>query len=511
MPHDQSQKKRALILAGGGLKVAFQAGVLQVWLDEADMVFDHADGASGGCLNLAMYCQGMSGSQIADNWRNYQPTWAMDLGWEHYGKLFHAPSIFTLDKFRNKILPSWNIDWRQINDAERLGTFNVYNFSKKQLEVKTHDQMNEDFLIASISLPMWFPPVNIDGQVYIDSVYITDANVEEAIRRGADELWAIWTVSTRDEWLDGFIAQYFQIIEAAADTRFFSIWQRIAENNRAIAAGQAGEFGRHIEQKLLQAEVPMHYLLNVSRDRTIEAVNLGVEHARAWCREHGVALKRQTPTRTKHERAVCKLAFTEEMKGYVTPGTDDYGDGKRRRRRDDDYCMFHLTIEMDDVDRFVTEPAHQASAKGWVMYQELGGRLPVEKGVFNLFVHEDDPNRKKMLYRLFIRDRDQRPFTLSGYKVVEDDPDFDIWEDTTTLYARIIEGHVDADEEEGAPVYGSGILKIYMTDFLRQLTTFRVDGPSPSDRVVAMGRFVRLFFGKLWDVYARRFIEYGPL
>jgi predicted patatin/cPLA2 family phospholipase len=27
--------KRSLILAGGGLKVAFQAGVLQVWLDEA--------------------------------------------------------------------------------------------------------------------------------------------------------------------------------------------------------------------------------------------------------------------------------------------------------------------------------------------------------------------------------------------------------------------------------------------------------------------------------------------
>jgi predicted patatin/cPLA2 family phospholipase len=28
------KKKRSLIMAGGGLKVAFQAGVLQVWLDE---------------------------------------------------------------------------------------------------------------------------------------------------------------------------------------------------------------------------------------------------------------------------------------------------------------------------------------------------------------------------------------------------------------------------------------------------------------------------------------------
>ena len=65
--------KRSLILAGGGLKVGFQAGVLQVWLDEAGLTFDHADGASGGCFNLAMYCQGFSGTQIADAWRNYDP------------------------------------------------------------------------------------------------------------------------------------------------------------------------------------------------------------------------------------------------------------------------------------------------------------------------------------------------------------------------------------------------------------------------------------------------------
>ena len=42
--------KRSLMLAGGGVKVAYQAGVLQVWLDEAGLEFDHADGAQGGVL-----------------------------------------------------------------------------------------------------------------------------------------------------------------------------------------------------------------------------------------------------------------------------------------------------------------------------------------------------------------------------------------------------------------------------------------------------------------------------
>ena len=46
-----SPKRRSLILAGGGVKVAFQAGVLEVWL-EAGLTFDHADGASGGRLSI---------------------------------------------------------------------------------------------------------------------------------------------------------------------------------------------------------------------------------------------------------------------------------------------------------------------------------------------------------------------------------------------------------------------------------------------------------------------------
>ena len=79
---ENPKKKRSLILAGGGLKVAFQAGVLQVWLDEAGLIFDHADGASGGIFNLAMYCQGMTGTQIADNWRNLPPILFTEFNWE---------------------------------------------------------------------------------------------------------------------------------------------------------------------------------------------------------------------------------------------------------------------------------------------------------------------------------------------------------------------------------------------------------------------------------------------
>jgi len=505
-------KNRSLVLAGGGIKVGFQAGVLEVWLDEAGLSFDHADGASGGCFNLAMYCQGMSGKKIADNWRNLDPFMPVDLNWEHYWKLTYAPSLFTYDNFRQKVLPFWGIDWKEINRSKKVGTFNVFNFSKKELEVLTQDRMDEDYLMASVSLPMWFPPVVINGQTYIDSVYITDGNVEEAIRRGADEIWAIWTVSTHDEWRDGFIAQYFHIIETVADTNFFSIWRRIKENNDEIAAGKKGEFGRHIEQKLLQAEVPIHYLINFSKDRMAETVNLGVKTAREWCKKNGIPMKKKGDSYPLEiHTAETKLQFTEEMKGYFTEGVKEYDEGYTEGKGDDNFLMFHLTIKIDGVNRFVTQPEHEAEAEGWLEYEPLGGKLTVKKGIFNLFVHEDDPKRKKMLYRLFFTGKDGKPYTLSGFKDIHDDPKFDLWSDTTTLYTRIYKGHVEVEDEVDAKILGSGILHIYELDFIKQLTTFRAEGPTPHDRIAAMNRFGMLFLGKLWDVYARRFIEYGPM
>jgi predicted patatin/cPLA2 family phospholipase len=272
---DNHRKKRSLILAGGGIKVAFQAGVLQVWLDEAGLTFDHADGASGGTFNLAMYCQGMSGAQIADNWRNLSPYLGVDFNLSEYGKLFYAESLFKLDRYREKVFPGWGLDWDRIRASEQEAIFNVYNFSKHELEVLTPDRMTEDYLAACVSLPMWFPPVIIDGDTYIDPVFITDANLEEAIRRGADELWIIWTVSERSEWNDGFVANYFQIIETSVNGHFKRSLRRIEENNAAIAEGRPGEFGRRIEVKMLKAEVPLHYLVNLSSDRLKEAVNRG--------------------------------------------------------------------------------------------------------------------------------------------------------------------------------------------------------------------------------------------
>jgi predicted patatin/cPLA2 family phospholipase len=514
-------KKRSLILAGGGIKVSFQAGALQVWLDEAGLTFDHVDAASGGVFNLAMMCQGMSGLQIANNWRNMNPRAGISFNPAAFPNLLYAESMFTLENYRKHVFPDWGLDWDKIHASNLNATFNVINFSDKTLEVIEPRNMSEDLLCACVSLPMWFPPVRINGKTYIDSVYLTDANIQEAIRRGADELWIIWTVSDKDEWHPGFLATYFQIIEATADGHYKADLKRIADNNAAIAAGKQGEYGRHIEVKELKADVALHYLVDFSQDRMTEAVNLGVVRAREWCEANGIPLKpHEGEFPTEVHDAPTKLSFTEEMKGYVTFGELDYDKGAREGKKSGTKIMFHLTITADNVSRFVTDPEHDTDdVQGYIRCEALGGELPVEKGWFNLFVDDNDPSIKRMFYRLFFRDGQGNPLTLTGHKYIKDDPGMDLWHDTTTLFTRILNGHVSEKEDHSDTpdheelkkmVKASGIIIIHFFDFLKQLTTFRTKGPTISDRASATASFGRLFMGKLWDVYARNIITSGP-
>lgn len=204
------------------------------------------------------------------------------------------------------------------------------------------------------------------------------------------------------------------------------------------------------------------------------------------------------------------VRFTEQMKGHVSFGEDDYGLGAREGRETGTRLVFHLTIKIEDLDRFEADAGREAGAEGWVGCEALGGRrLPVERGVFNLFVDDTGAGvrtgQKRMLYRLFFRDGIGHPLTLVGFKVVREDRPFRVWRDTTTLYTRVVRGHVEEGDEPGAETVASGVLRILPQDFLRQLATFRASGSTLAGRIRAIGRFDALFLGALWQVYG------GPL
>lgn len=278
--------RRSLFLAGGGLKIAYQAGVLQVWLDEYGIAFDHADGVSAATFNLAMWCQGMSGQQIANNWRSFHPLTGLSVRVGQLAKLPFASSLLSLNRFRRNVLMQWGLDWNKIRATNREASFNVYAVTAQELRVIPSKAMSEDYLLAAAALPMWFPPMVIDGHVYVDAVHATGANLDHALAIGSDELWIIWTTSTRGRWRPGFVNEFFQIFEECTNSRLRSSLRRIEESNRRFAAGEHSEFGRHVEVKILSAEVPLHYLLNFRHRKFVASVDLGVRDARHWCKEH---------------------------------------------------------------------------------------------------------------------------------------------------------------------------------------------------------------------------------
>ena len=194
---------------------------------------------------------------------------------------------------------------------------------------------------------------------------------------------------------------------------------------------------------------------------------------------------------------MVSLAFTEEMKGYVSLGESDFDRGFRAGKDAGTAFMFHLTITTNDLDRFIADPRHMASAEGWIDSEAFGGKLSVSDGVFNLFV-EESPGYKRMLYRLPFTDGEGRALTMTGFKEVRHEHGLDVWSETTTLFTRVLAGHVAPEGDAGAQMVASGIIHIHPLDFARQLTTFRTD---PPHRVDAIGRFGTLFAGELWSVY----------
>ena len=214
------------------------------------------------------------------------------------------------------------------------------------------------------------------------------------------------------------------------------------------------------------------------------------------------------------------VSFTEQMHGWFSAGVADPATGRSLGRDRSRRMMFELTITAPDIDEFVRDPLHPAAAEGYVLADQFGGRLPVERGWFNLFVQDDGKDGagkadgaagRKMLYRLWLRDPGGTPLTFVGHKDIRNDPGLDVWGDTTTLYVTVLRGHVAPSDpgtsgtpssgyEDKNPVAGAGMLYIRPWDFARQLTTFRAAGPAPASALAAFGK---LFLGELWQVYGR--------
>ena len=145
---------RALVLAGGGMRVAYQAGAVRALL-EAGLRFAHADGASGGTINLAALMSGVDGDELCRRWRALPVRKFASL--QPVAEYLHATRMSAFgdaDGMIKHIYPGLGVDLDRIRAATGIqASFNVCRFDDKTLVPLPHTELDMPRLVAAASLP----------------------------------------------------------------------------------------------------------------------------------------------------------------------------------------------------------------------------------------------------------------------------------------------------------------------------------------------------------------------
>ena len=150
-----------------------------------------------------------------------------------------------------------------------------------------------------------------------------------------------------------------------------------------------------------------------------------------------------------------------------------------------------------DLDRFVQDPNHNGSLAGTIDFAPLALAMPTGEGVFRLFAPADEAATTLMVYELPFEHAGQA-YYLAGAKKIHDDPGFDLWSDSTTLYTRLFKG-----SDTTGPVIGAGVLRLDAVAFAQVTASIRaVDASSPVEAARLIAQFGGFFARELWKSYA---------
>ncbi|MEV5972715.1 patatin-like phospholipase family protein [Streptomyces sp. NPDC051921] len=215
--------RRSLVLAGGGMRVAWQTGVVRA-LWEHGLAFDHVDGTSGGIMTTGMLLSGQDPAEMGRRWSGLDVrTFSSLLPLTDYLKgPWALPALGDADGIVHDVLPALGVDPAAIRSSPVAGTFNVADFASKTCVAVPHTEIDAELMAAGMSLPLFVPPLRRGARIWTDAVWIKDANVSEALRRGADEVWLVWCIGNTPYWGDGPLEQYVHMIEMSANGALFA-------------------------------------------------------------------------------------------------------------------------------------------------------------------------------------------------------------------------------------------------------------------------------------------------
>lgn len=493
--------RRALILPGGGMRVAYQAGAIQR-LHEEGLRFSYGDGTSGGIMNLGALLSGVTPEDLALRWRRLRPTaFVSPLSLRGYLKFPRLAAFGDFDGITGTIFPHLGIDPDSIRASRGVtAQFNICNFRRKAVEAIPHTRITLNHMLAGMSLPMFTPAVDEGGETWTDAVWIQDSNLVKTVEAGANELWVVWCIGNTPAWQTGTLNQYVHMIEMSAVAALNTELAAIARLNNRIAAGEA-PFGHNtpIKVHLIRPDLPIpldpdYVAGKVSGNALVDQGYMDASRYLAARAAGGIALDEGATATAMPKRGV---SFRERMAGRISFDTTNPVTGGADRNAVP--VVLNATINLRDIAGFVRDPQHRGEMAAHLYSPRLGFIRPGTDSNFSLFAPSDQSDLTYMTYELGVL-LDGKPHWFSGCKYVRRGWFWRLWRETTTLHVTLHKGH-----DRTGPVVAAGILRLGLIDFIGLMATLTArDCPGLGARLGATGQFIEFFAGSLVRTYLRK-------
>lgn len=280
---------RALVLSGGGAKGAYEAGVVLRALGDNARCYDVFCGTSVGAINAAHLAQFKTGDEklaangLATVWRSIQ-TNTVYKEWSPLGMLaaLFKPSVYSTAPLREFLHA--RLDGGRVaasGKALRVSAVSLKSGARRVWTERSGSTLCEGVL-ASSAMPVFFEPVKIDGEVFVDGGIRETTPLQDAIDAGADEIDVVVVDQT---YLEGTFPASFTVIDVAKRTlgaMLIEIEQADLEGaelvNRLIDAGH-GAGKRKLAVRVIRPAIPLGDSLDFSPQKIARELRQGYDEA----------------------------------------------------------------------------------------------------------------------------------------------------------------------------------------------------------------------------------------
>lgn len=280
-------KKRALVLPGGGGRGAYQVGVAKAFA-EVGIKFDLIFGTSIGALNGTLIAQG-SIERLEELWSNLRPWDIFKLpSAQQLGRMVFGRKLGLLDTSPMEELLRRELDLKKLKaSASKVGLFTT-DLCCLETRLITIDEImsnNEliDVLMATSAVPIAFPPRQLHGTgLWVDGGLVRNTPMRAAIDRGAEEIFMVLlhpeTINVCPTNMWQVLARCLDIVLDASARKELELAQLY---NRLIAEGAEEATGmRSVRIELFQPRKPVNItLLEIDPDRSKRLIQQGYEDA----------------------------------------------------------------------------------------------------------------------------------------------------------------------------------------------------------------------------------------